>query len=268
MRSITKTQTASAGGAEGDQRAPRRNLRSKAGFTLTELLVLVAVGAVLTGLLVPDLSQAHLKLLQQACAANLKQWGIAFQMYSQDFNGWLFYCDSGAGIWDDTTVWVNQPNPYAKYFGASSKSQASVMIRRMRVCPAAPLTDHQIVDIGVHQYSLATPYVYNPHIGWMLVTGMPGVGWFVPIRIAGKPSQLLLLIDSGSDDGSVWHDYVYPGRLVSYTSPALQRHGGSVNALFADYHVENVTPQKLQEMDGAAGKPSIWFQLGTQIGYF
>ena len=67
----------------------RRQARN-AAFTLTELLVLVGVGAILSGVLVADFSQVRVKLLQQTCAANLKQWGMAFALYAQDYRGNLF----------------------------------------------------------------------------------------------------------------------------------------------------------------------------------
>jgi len=73
MRNVTERQTARASGADCAQQEPGRNLRRAEGFTLAELLVLAAIGAVLAGLALADLSQERSKLLQEACANNLKQ---------------------------------------------------------------------------------------------------------------------------------------------------------------------------------------------------
>jgi type II secretory pathway pseudopilin PulG len=83
------------------------------GFTLTELSVLVAVGGILVSVLVADLSQTRQKLLQQACAANMKHWGMAISMYADDYNGTIFY-DSGGLHFSDVG------SPLQGYFGNTS----------------------------------------------------------------------------------------------------------------------------------------------------
>ena len=234
-------------------------------FTLIELLVVVAIIGILGALLLPALAKARTKSRAVACITNEKQWGLAFQMYADDNNGVLFYQDSGTGNWDDTVVYApnNQPNPYVRYFAAFSSTgggRPAEKLRRMRHCPAASLSDHVVIDLGVHQYALAQPSMLTS-LGWAAVV-KKSFGWFVTIRLASKPSEYLLLIDTGTDDGSVAHEYVAPGQLVSFTSDAMRRHGGAVNALFADYHVEAVPPHKIQEMDKiTSGSPSKWFRL-------
>jgi len=53
-------------------------------FTLIELLVVVAVIGVLAATIVPALSQAKQRSLQTGCMSNLKQIGIAIQLYVND----------------------------------------------------------------------------------------------------------------------------------------------------------------------------------------
>jgi prepilin-type N-terminal cleavage/methylation domain-containing protein/prepilin-type processing-associated H-X9-DG protein len=63
-------------------------LKQQVGFTLIELLVVIAIIALLAAILFPVFAQARAKARQATCASNLRQIGLAVQMYAQDFDGY------------------------------------------------------------------------------------------------------------------------------------------------------------------------------------
>ena len=58
-----------------------------------ELLVVIAVIAILAALLLPALSKAKARAMETKCAANLRAWGQAFYLYAPDYNGYLPHTD-------------------------------------------------------------------------------------------------------------------------------------------------------------------------------
>lgn len=58
--------------------------RTRHGFTLIELLVVISIIALLLGILIPALARVKLTAQTLICSTNLKNYGVALQMYAQD----------------------------------------------------------------------------------------------------------------------------------------------------------------------------------------
>ena len=58
------------------------------GFSLIELLVVIGIIAILTGILLPSLGMAKELTNRVVCATNLRQLGVGLKMYASGNNGW------------------------------------------------------------------------------------------------------------------------------------------------------------------------------------
>jgi len=77
------------------------------GFTLIELLVVIAIIALLMAILMPALQRVKKQSKTVACLSLLKQWGIYFSMYTQEYDGYFMQGFNGVapGGSDNRSAW-------------------------------------------------------------------------------------------------------------------------------------------------------------------
>ena len=201
----------------------RAQRRTGPAFTLIELLVVIAIIAVLAGLLLPALSRAKAQGKRAGCLNNLRQIGLATQMYADE-------TDSYPAAWvDSTTRWMDLIQPFL-----DKKSG-------VYLCPADPKKiavtwDPQIfLSYGINTFRFAD----QAHCFW----------YGVKAGAVARPSDTIIFADCTPGK-------YYCGGGSTFKDPVVDvdyRHSPkSFVAVFGDGHAE--TKNRTQQSDWDASK--------------
>lgn len=204
-------------------------------FTLVELLIVIALIAILTGLLLPSLQKAKNLTREIVCKNNLKQLGGCTFLYSSDYAGYLpnaymawghqwpvkLLDYLGGGTWGYSTGWSSSVSPKS---------------RSLFECPSGMDSLYYYTETPL---SMPGPnYGYNMRIGLYGGGYYPGAENYRPRKIESikAPSQAFLISDviGGYSTGIVSY------RTIGWVNQFQSRHNRAVNILFADNHILRV----------------------------
>ena len=207
-------------------------------FTLVELLVVIAVIAILASLLLPALAAAKKRARAVQCLHNLKQIGASAHMYAND-NDNIIQLDSlipGSGTWASILF-----------------TNVNLQQREIFLCPSyKPFTWENWLNVyGIRQNGPTN-----------CVTGPNGI--FMKVDCVNNPTEYLLVGDTTSQaQGGFTARQYYFFNTTSALRMIHARHFGRANGLFLDGHVEPCNQPRLEGL-------GITAEYGPDlaIGYF
>jgi len=213
----------------------RHKARSINGFTLLELLVCIAVIAILAALLLPALNAAQSKAQSTACLSNLRQLQLACINYTSDGTDRLVN-NNATQTGSDTNAWVSgNVQRYTAAYAADITGAAlypHVGLLQVYQCPASRAFIHDF-----NQNPVAHNRSYSMSV-W-LGSNLRPEGSQKDTQLA-SPALVFVLIDENAisiDNGTFG---VHPLSVANnfWNLPA-SRHGKGCNLSFADGHVEH-----------------------------
>jgi len=192
------------------------------GFTLIELLVVIAIIAILAAILFPVFARAREKARQTSCLSNLKQIGLAHQMYAQDYDEMFlagrYNAECMFGHYHD----LGGNNSINDYYGWFNHIYPYINNTQVYRCPSQQWTT---CTSGGEVARITNAYLFN--YGGCRRRAMAEID---------RPAETMITMDG--QNSFVISSTNYKSTAMSAMGNGLDRHNGGANIAFCDGHAK------------------------------
>lgn len=207
----------------------RRQLRlCLRGFTIVEVLVVVAVIALLVAVLMPALSRTRAAAKSITCLNNLRSLGQAVSLYQHDYDFSFPLSSHAAGSINSPHAWLRSLEPYG-------------ITRAARQCPDDPFRTSRLTSFATNDHfePLVAGIDFNPFNHRTLPGGRERA--YTRFDRLPRPSRTVYSVET-TGEGTVDHIHSVGWSTAAEveTSIAVSRHFGSANYLYADARADSI----------------------------
>lgn len=226
--------------------------RKKEKFTLIELLIVIAIIAILAAMLLPALNQARERAKAIECTNRLKQTGTMMFLYADSFNGRI-------NMWAKLEVGITDNARYGHYLKEANIVGQNNQALRSLTCPVLdvknePNTNRPLAQLyGCAHASCDLPYQANFNSAYT-TTIYTSTSMYMTLMLPRlkKASDFAWLFDTvivaNGCSAMMMND-------LSGTLGFHFRHGGKANILYGDGHVTGMRPRELYQQFRANNAP-------------
>ena len=222
---------------------PVETSREKTGFTLLELLVVMATTSVLAGLLFPAVSGAAGRAGSTVCLNNLKQIQSCWLLYGQDHDDFVppNLSSNRSGIWRSTPdSWIG--NSSAVHDRDTRAIENGLLFRYdYNRVPAVYRCPSDRSRTQAARGQPAGPLRTRSYSMSGCLGGRESEIQAVAQRTADipEPTRLFVFVDEHEDSIDDAHFLTWPDPDDRWVNMPAGRHGQGANLAFADGHVEH-----------------------------
>ena len=214
-------------------------------FTLIELLIVIAIIAILAAMLLPALNKARDKAITIGCISNIKQLGLLIAGYANDHKDYYFSATPTARIYNNWGELLAN-NGYVK--APLNSENYAYYFPKYFACPKAQiLTSSDKMPGRIHQsqiYGLRQDYK-DLNGNW---SSMPKFFKIREVVSGSRVSDFVLLSDTVNKNLSQLPEYFAFYYYYDNSYVTAMRHNKQAGTLFLDTHVETVSIARIRTL--------------------
>jgi len=253
--------------------ANSRRIARPSAFTLIELLVVIAIIAILAAILFPVFARARENARRSSCQSQLKQVGLGFAQYIQDYDEKYPQVETNVAFGTNTagtaTGWGETIQPYLK---STQIYQCPSETNAPQPSGTAGFCDYWYNDlIGDNGQKLTLVANANGTTAGGTAAATPTVGGGISQASMAATALTVLMGDGDATDtsgpnasGNVLNQGTGSYAVINAWMPAPagtigagRRHLEGANYGFADGHVKWLRPEKITSQATTAGLPTL-----------